>query len=275
MVRRSFLQTLGAVGATAKGAVGATAAAVPTPSEKTRYYTIEALFLKNGGQGERLNDFMSSGFLPAARKAHPGPMMFLEAIVAAHMPQFVTIMGFGSAAEALSLYTRLHQQEGYSQAVAAWESGPNEPYESTSLTLLEAAGYSPEIQAAGPGKAPRVFELRTYHAPAWRQLAALDERFAGPEIRIFHRSGIHPLFYASTVFGSDLPNLVYLIPFEDLAAREKAWSVFAVDPEWIKVRNESAARHGQIVTVVQSALFKAAPYWPGRQDSSGWRHLAL
>lgn len=256
MVRRSFLQAL--------GAVGATAAAEPTPSEKTRYYTIEALFLKNGDQGGRLNDFMTGGFLPAARRAHPGPMMFLEAIVAAHMPQFVTIMGFGSAAEALTLYTRLHQQKGYSEAVAVWESGPNEPYESTSLTLLEAADYSPEIQSADPDKAPRVFELRTYHAPTWRQWVALNERFAGPEIRLFHRSGIHPLFYAWTVFGANLPNLAYLIPFDDLAARERAWSAFAADPEWIKVRNESVSKHGQIVTVSQSALFKAAPYSPVR-----------
>jgi hypothetical protein len=256
MVRRSFLQAL--------GVVGATASAVPTRSEKTRYYTLESLFLKNGDQGGRLNDFMTGGFLPAARRAHPGPMMFLEAIVAAHMPQFVMVMGFGSGAEALSLYTRLHQQEGYSQAVAAWESGSNEPYESTSLSLLEAADYSPEIRAGEPGKAPRVFELRTYHAPTWRQWGALNERFAGPEIRIFHRCGIHPMLYASTVFGTDLPNLIYLIPFDDLAAREKAWSAFAVDPEWIKVRSESVARHGEIVTIAQSALFKAASYSPIR-----------
>ena len=164
----------------------------------------------------------------------------------------------------MSIWTKLHQQEGYSKAVERWEIEPNAPYEHTSLTLLEAADYSPEIRIAEPAKAPRIFELRVYHSPTWRQLTALHERFSGPEIRIFHRCGIHPLFYASTVFGTNLPNLTYLIPFDDLAAREKAWNAFTGDPEWLKVRKESTEKHGQIASVIQVSLFRATPYSPIR-----------
>jgi hypothetical protein len=256
MIRRSFLQALGTLGATAGAAAG--------PDDKTRFYTLETFFMKNGDQGGRLNDFVSKAFLPAARKVHTGPMIFLEGLVAPHMPQFATVMGFKSAAEAMSLWTRLHEQEGYSEAVARWENEANAPYEHASLTLLEAADYSPEIRIGEPAKAPRVFELRVYHSPTWRQLAALHERFSGPEIRIFHRCGIHPLLYASTVFGTNLPNLTYLIPFDDLAAREKAWNAFTGDPEWLKVRKESTEKHGQISSVIQVALYKATPYSPIR-----------
>ena len=256
MVRRSFLQAL--------GTLGASAGAAPNPDEKTRFYTLETFFMKNGDQAGRLNDFISQVFLPAARKVHAGPKIFLEALVAAHMPQFLTVMGFAEASEALSIWTKLHQQEGYSKAVERWEIEPNAPYEHTSLTLLEAADYSPEIRIAEPAKAPRIFELRVYHSPTWRQLTALHERFSGPEIRIFHRCGIHPLFYASTVFGTNLPNLTYLIPFDDLAAREKAWNTFAGDAEWLKVRKESTEKHGQIASVIQVSLFRATPYSPIR-----------
>ena len=256
MVRRSFLQAL--------GTLGASAGAAPNPDEKTRFYTLETFFMKNGDQAGRLNDFISQVFLPAARKVHAGPKIFLEALVAAHMPQFLTVMGFAEASEALSIWTKLHQQEGYSKAVERWEIEPNAPYEHTSLTLLEAADYSPEIRIAEPAKAPRIFELRVYHSPTWRQLTALHERFSGPEIRIFHRCGIHPLFYASTVFGTNLPNLTYLIPFDDLAAREKAWNAFTGDPDWLKVRKESTEKHGQIASVIQVSLFRATPYSPIR-----------
>ena len=162
----------------------------------------------------------------------------------------------------MSLYTRLHQQEGYNAAVERWESGPNPPYEQTASSLLEAADYSPEIPAGEPAKQPRIFELRTYHSPTWRQLGALHQRFAGREVPIFHRNGIHPLFYTSTVFGDNLPNLTYLIPFDDLAAREKAWTVFGSDAEWLKVRRESVARDGEIASVIQISLFKATAYSP-------------
>jgi hypothetical protein len=90
-----------------------------------------------------------------------------------------------------------------------------------------------------------VFELRTYHAPSAWQLRALHERFAGPEIKIFHRVGVHPLFYSETVFGPMRPNLTYLMPFDNLAEREKAWAKFGADPEWIKVRKESIDRSGR------------------------------
>lgn len=256
MIRRSFLQALGTLGVAGSAAAGA--------DEKTRFYTLETFFMKNGDQPGRLNEFISKAFLPAARKVHAGPMVFLEAVVAAHLPQFVTVMGFKSADEALSLWKGLHQQEGYSEAVKRWESEPNAPYEHASLTLLEAAEYSPEIAIGEPAKTPRVFELRVYHSPTWRQLAALHERFSGPEIRIFHRCGIHPLLYASTVFGENLPNLTYLIPFDDLAAREKAWNAFAGDAEWLKVRKESTAKHGQIASVIQVAVYRATAYSPVR-----------
>ena len=61
-----------------------------------------------------------------------------------------------------------------------------------------------------------------------------------------------------------MPNLTYLIPFDNLAAREKAWDAFSADPEWVKVRKESIDKHGQISSVIQISIFKAAAYSPIR-----------
>jgi len=72
------------------------------------------------------------------------------------------------------------------------------------------------------------------------------------------------VLYSSTYIGPYHPNLTYLTPFDDLAAREKAWAAFGADPEWVKVRNESIARSGQISSVIQVSLFKAAAYSPVR-----------
>jgi hypothetical protein len=90
----------------------------------------------------------------------------------------------------------------------------------------------------------------------------LHERFGSAEVKIFHRSGIHPILYADTIVGPDLPNLTYFMPFATLADREKAWDVFGADPEWIKVRAESVAKGGQIVDNNNLSLWRAAPYSP-------------
>lgn len=251
MIRRAFLQSLGALAAV-RGA--------KTP--KTRFYTMESFLMKNGEQTVRLHEFLSKGYLPAAMKAHSGPKIILDAQVAPHMPQTLVILGYQSAAEALDLYNKLHQQPGYNDALARWEAGPEQPYEKAALSLLSAESYSPEIAPSAPDAPQRIFELRVYHSQTWRQLAALHQRFAGPESRIFHRCGVHPVLYTTTVFGQNMPNLTYLTPFEDLAARQKAWAAFSADPEWQKVRKESLEKHGQIANVIEISLFRATAYSP-------------
>jgi hypothetical protein len=136
---------------------------------------------------------------------------------------------------------------------------------SASATLLEATEFSPEVAAPEkPPASPRVFEIRTYHSPTARQLKFLHERFAGPEIKIFHRVGVNPILYGTTLFGANRPNLTYVIPFDTLAAREKAWAAFSADPEWVRVRKESVDRGGQLSIVQNISMFKATAYSPIR-----------
>src|SRR6266849_4665386 len=192
------------------GGMGMLAAARPAGAageKRTGFYVLETFYLQQGAQVPRMHDYFSRLALPALQRVHyTGPVIFLESLVAPHMPQMIA---------------------------------------------------PPE-----PPKTPRLFELRVYHSPTWRQLKALHERFAGPEIQIFHRVGVNPVLYSSTLFGANMPNLTYLIPFENLAAREKAWEAFAADPEWIKVRKESIEKHGQMSSIIQISLFKATAYSP-------------
>jgi hypothetical protein len=246
------------------GGLGALAPAQLAADRKTRFYTLEQLFCKNGTQIPRIHEFMSKTMLPALEKVHRGPKLCLEALVAPHMPQFAAIFGFNSLDQMWATHTKVLGDAEVLKGYAEFESGPEPPFEHQTNSLLQASDYSPEIAASDAGAPPRIFELRTYHSPTGRQLVALHERFAGSEIPIFHRCGIHPLLYTSTIFGANVPNLTYLIPFENLAAREKAWSAFAADPDWIKVRKESIDKHGQISSVMQISLYKATSYSPVR-----------
>lgn len=231
-----------------------------------RYFVLEQYLLKNGSQPGRIHAWIEKGVIPARRRLGlPAPVVVMEALAAAHMPQVVCVTPYASLDPWAGAKARLAGDAEYRKALEAMEAGEEAPCEQYSEVLLEAAPYTPPLpeKLAQQGQ-PRVFELRLYHSPTERQLQALHERFAGPEIPIFHRCGIHPLLYGSTLAGPAKPNLVYLTPFDSLAAREKAWNAFAADPEWVKVRAESIARHGQIASVIQIALYRAAAYSPLR-----------
>jgi hypothetical protein len=232
--------------------------------QKTKLYLMETYILRQGSQLNRMHNYFSQAALPALNKLHAGPKIVLEAIIAPHLPQVVVFLGFESIAEMWSLKEKLNGDQDLRKAFEAWQNGPEPPFERQENVLLEATSYSRDITplTSPPKSSGRIFELRIYHSPTWQQLEALHERFSQSEVGIFHRVGVNPLFYSATLIGPDMPNLTYLIPFDSLAAREKAWDTFASDPEWIKVRKESIDRYGQIVSTSQVSLFKAVPYSP-------------
>lgn len=228
---------------------------------QTRFYTLEAFQLRQGTQPGRIHDWLKTGLLPSLSKIHAGPKIVLDAVFGPHTPQIVLITGYSSFEEIWTVRTKIAADAEANKAYEKLEHGSEPPFETQNVSVLEATPYSPEIVPAKHDK-PRYFELRVYHSPTRSQLQALHQRFAGPESKIFHHVGIFPILYSSGVAGQNLPNLTYLIPFDSLAAREKAWDAFSADPDWVKTRQESIDQHGQIVAVSEISIYRAAPYSP-------------
>lgn len=260
MDRRSFLHSAAGAGLLSQAAEAEPAQA-QTAGTRTRIYRIDYFYYKQGGQAARLNQFLSSQ-VPLLAK-HTLALGMFNAVFAPRLQTLMVLSGFAGLEEMMSAAIQASQDDGYREAFAEFESGSEPPFDTSQRLLLTATDFSPEIvPLAEKPKSPRYFELRVYHSPTQRHLRFLNERFSGAEVKIFHRSGVHPIFYANTMIGPDLPNLTYFMPFATLADREKAWDTFAADPEWIKVRAESVARGGQIVDNNNLSLWRAAPYSP-------------
>ena len=251
MDRRTFVQAMGA------------APLLATPeAKKTRLYRLTYYYLRMGDQPAKLSQFLASQ-MPLVRKVVPGPIGVFNVFLGAHLPAMVTLVGYPGYAEMEAAGKTILGDPGFQKASDEVQQGPEPPYDRSDVVLLEATDYSPEIVplAARP-KVSRIFELRVYHSPTVRQNRLLHERFAGSEIKIFHRVGVHPILYSSTLIGPNMPNLTYLTPFATLAEREKAWDAFGADPDWIKVRKESIDRGGQITNQISITLLRPTDYSP-------------
>jgi hypothetical protein len=255
MDRRSFLNSAGGASLLPQ------ALQAQEAGRKTRFYRIDYFYYRQGGQAARLNQFFSSQAALLSR--HTRSLGFFNAVFTPRLQTLMALSGFESMDGMMSAAAQVEADAGYRKAFEELESGSEPPFDTSQRLLLAATDFSPEIvPLAEKPKSPRYFELRVYHAPTVRQLHLLHERFGGAEVKIFHRSGIHPILYADTIMGPDLPNLTYLMPFATLADRERAWDAFGADPEWLKVRAESVARGGQIVDNNNLSLWRAAPYSP-------------
>ena len=260
MDRRAFL--VGAGGAAALFPAW-TPVQAQTAGKRVGYYEFGFFRMTQGDRPARLAKATRSG-LPLIEKYNFGPVGFFDMSIGPESPSLVRLVCWENLGQREEVSEKMGRDPEYLKLLADLESGPEPPYDRADTFLVRATAFSPPLAASPSEQKPRLFELRVYHSPTYRQLIALEERFAGPEIKIFHRCGVHPLLYSSTYFGENRPNLTYLIPFENLAAREKAWAAFGADPEWIKVRKESIEKHGQISSVIQISLYRATAYSPIR-----------
>jgi hypothetical protein len=248
-------------GAAALSALSGAEVEAQDGSRKTRLYRLQYFYQHQGDQGSRLSHFYSSQLPVLAKNIHR--LGFFTSFVGPRNPTTLVLSGFSSFEEMETADERIRKDSGYQTALEKMEKGAEPPYDSAEYVLLRATDFSPEIEPLKEKpKTSRIFELRVYHSPTERQLRFLHERFGGPEIKIFHRSGVHPILYGDTIFGPNMPNQTYLTPFATLADREKAWDAFGADPEWTKVRNESVARGGQIVAQTSITLYRPLAFSP-------------
>ena len=245
----------------ALAAAGASDALDAQKSEKISFLTFDTWQLKNGTEVTRLHDWLGGKLVPRLSALAARPVIVMEAVFAPRVPQVIMLAGYSSFSEIDSIQRKLNGDPALNAAYGKIETGAEPLFEAKSSSILEMTTYSPEIAAAKREK-PRYLELRVYHAPTEWQFRALHERMSGPTARLFKTHGIEPLFYSYTRFGPNMPNLTYLIPWESLAAREKAWDAFGADPEWVKARKDSIDRGGQIVAVNDIAVYRAVPYSP-------------
>jgi hypothetical protein len=168
------------------------------------------------------------------------------------------------SAESFATFTdRLRSDADYQKAGAEFINAPatDPPYVRVESSLLHAfEGFSKlEVPAATAAKA-RIFELRTYESHSKKASKKKIEMFNTAEIGIFRRVGLTPVFFGETLIGTRLPNLTYLLTFDDMADREKKWAAFGADEEWQKLRAKPEYTDAEIVSNISNVLLRPAAY---------------
>jgi hypothetical protein len=253
--RRSFLLKNTPAAALASAAALAGHSSQAAEGQATApYVEILTFRLHFGEQNNRLLTWLEKHAVPMLQKHGEGPVGFFTVGVGPHIPAVVEIVSFPSLAEMEATWARVRADKDWATAIAELESaGP--PFFRLDTVLLRATDFSPPLKPT-PATEPahKIYELRFYEASTRRQLEFMHGRFAGGEIDVFHKTGIFPVMYADTVFGPNIPNMAYLIPFESEAHREKAWQAFGASPGWKKIADEWMARSGELARNISSTV---------------------
>lgn len=105
-----------------------------------------------------------------------------------------------------------------------------------------------------------IYEERTYKVMPGRMPDIL-KRFKDHTVRLLERHGIKLIGFWLPVIGAGNYSLTYIVAFDDLAHRERAWATFYADDEWIRVRKETEA-NGPLLTDISNRILAPTPFSP-------------
>ena len=222
--------------------------------------------MRNGRQVERTTEYLRRGLLPASVRAGIRPVGCFNAVIAPDSPFILTLASYPSLATLETAREKLAADKEFLAAADEYNSMTELSYIRMESSLLWAFPSMPTVAVppAGENRAARIFELRTYEAPNDQALARKIKMFGDGEIDIFRRSGMLTVFFGQTIVGSRMPNLTYMLAYDDLTARDKTWRAFSADPDWQKLRATPGLSDAETVSNISNAILRPLPFSPIR-----------
>ncbi len=257
MTRRQFLPA-----AAAGVEMSAQTPATQPPARSILEISYYRLRNTSDNQRQRLSQFLERSFTPALSRAGGGPWGVFASSIAPDTPFIMTVAQFPSLAGFEQIREKLNSDADFSKALEAFNAQPGLVYERGERMLLRAFDSMPRIEVppADAKRPARIFEVRMYESNNMSTLHRKIKMFGSGEIAIFRRLGMQPVFFGEMLVGPKMPNLVYMLAFDDLAAREKAWRAFGGDPEWKKLRETPGWADAEIVSNISNFFVTPLPF---------------
>ncbi|PYJ82135.1 MAG: NIPSNAP family containing protein [Verrucomicrobia bacterium] len=264
MKRREFLKSSLAASAAGLASVLEIFAAEKSAKAQREFYELRLYHLRRGPKQKLFDDFYREAAIPAMNHAGIGPVGVFNVAYGPDNPTMYvliphkTIESFGTALD------RVRSDADYQKAGTGFINAPatDPSYVRVESSLMVAFVGMPELEVPAAAKAnqPRIFELRTYESHSKKANKKKIEMFNNGEIVIFRRTGLQPVFFGETLIGPKMPNLTYMLVFENIAAREKNWGAFIADPEWKKLSTTPGYTDTEIVSNISNVFLRPTAY---------------
>ena len=229
MKRRNFLKGSAIIaGATVAGQATAGArAAIP----EKEIYELRVYHFKNNGQKNKLGQFYQDAFIPTLNNNGVKVGAFGE-YGQTEPPTIYYLLVYPSLAEYHRIKKAIWEDDVFAEKSKVYfdETAENGTYSRFQTYLLEAFDGIPQLRF--PDKERGLFELRTYESNNEEAGQRKIHMFNHGELALFDETGLHATFFGEILAGPQMPALVYMLWFKDMAERDANWKKFSNHPGW-------------------------------------------
>ena len=215
MERRDFLTGTIAASALAMAQVPARRRNDNTGKQR-EFYQLRRYSLQSGPQASMTEKYISEALIPALA-GKGGPVGAFRVEIGPETPTFYVLVPITTPATAASLDMELSQNETYLKAAEPFWSAPasSPAFVRVDSSLLVAFEGWPRLTP--PAKGKRIFQLRTYESPSYRDHIVKVQMFNSGEFEVFKDAGFQPVFFGDTLIGPRMPSLTYMLSLQDTA----------------------------------------------------------
>lgn len=235
MDRRQFMSGAALTGA-GIASVGATA---KEDTVEREYYEHRSYTLLPGDRNGAIHTFLEEAAIPAWNRNGVGPVGVFSGVYGGEWTTLEVLLTHKSLASFAALPGALAADKEFQNVGGVFLNAPADApeyfrYESS---LMHAFSGMPEL--AVPEKKTRIFELRTYESHSDKFAKKKIDMFnTGGEIDIFLETGLTPVFFGETLVGARMPNLTYMLVFDDIADHDASWANFIGNEKWKKLSGD-------------------------------------
>lgn len=186
--------------------------------------------------------------------------VYSENLPAGRPATYYVLVPYDNSEQWAAVSSKLPSDSEYQKAAAEYLAAQaTDPiYDRVESSLFRAFETMPKVEK--PAGKPQMYNLRIYESHNEAAGQKKIEMFNKGEIAIFRRVGLNPVFFGEAIAGTRMPNLTYLLAFDDDKARTDAWSKFGGDPEWRKLKAIPEYEDKRIVSKITNKLLTPTAY---------------
>jgi len=268
MDRREFVSAAIAAGGSlmAGAAAASSSPAQAGAARPSQYFELRHYQLRRGPQTQLLDDYLGRVAIPAMHRAGTGPVGVFNVMIGPRSPALTMLIVHPTLESFARLPDALAADAEYQRGATAHLSAPptSPAYGRIDSSLLRAFSGMPALElpfgGGEAGRRSRIFELRMYESHSETAGRRKIEMFNTAEIALFRRAGMHPVFFGETIAGASMPNLTYMLVYEDMAAHDRQWAAFSADPDWRTLSTTPGNTDPDIVTNITNMYLRPTAY---------------
>jgi len=209
---------------------------------KRQYYELKRYNLENSKQLNLVNRYLSEKYIPALNKYGVNLVGAYQVVDSLDKSVLYTLIPYQSVEHFQE--TKLGVDADLSDVLLKsgyMNTGPDSlPYQRIESSLMIAFEGHPMLKnpSENGSKSDRLYELRVYESYNEHKANKKVEMFNNGEIDIFDKTGLHTVFFGQSLIGDKLPNLTYMLHFENMEERDKNWKAFIEHPQWKKMSKD-------------------------------------